>query len=65
MAYHYFQMRGQFLTDNYVFDKSCYFQLLEKLGFCEKVDRSWNSLMYEENTIMEHTKKHKSQIVFE
>jgi hypothetical protein len=30
MADHFFQMTGQFLTDyNYIFDKSCCFQLLE------------------------------------
>ena len=33
MAYHYFQMIGQFFTDNYIFDKSCYSQLLEKVGY--------------------------------
>jgi hypothetical protein len=33
MAYHSFQMTGQFLTDNYIFDNSCCFRLLEKLGY--------------------------------
>ena len=33
LAYHYFQMIGQFLT-------SCCLQLLEKLGYCKKVVRS-------------------------
>jgi hypothetical protein len=29
MAYHYFQMKRHFLTENFIFDKSCYFELLE------------------------------------
>ena len=45
MAYHDFQMLGQFFTDDYIFDKSCCFQLLEKLGYYKKVVRSWNSHM--------------------
>jgi hypothetical protein len=36
MAHHYFQMIGQFLTDNIICDTSCYFQEVEKLGYWEK-----------------------------
>ena len=35
MVYHYLQMMGQFLTDNFIFDKSC-FQLPGKNGYREK-----------------------------
>ena len=37
MVYHYFQKIRQFLTDNFIFDKSCYFQLLGKLGYWENI----------------------------
>jgi hypothetical protein len=31
------QMKGQFLTHNFIFDNSCYFQLPEKLGYWKNI----------------------------
>jgi hypothetical protein len=45
-------MIGQFLTDNFIFDKRCYFPLLEKLGYWEKGRVIWNPVALSDEIIL-------------